>query len=66
MRAGHQEAVDSLLQHGADARAEDFQGNNPAHLAAAKGHLAILALLLKVFKLVVISVGPAHAQCMQV
>ncbi len=32
---------------GADARAEDLRGNTPGHLAAGKGHLAILTLLLQ-------------------
>jgi ankyrin repeat protein len=32
---------------GADARAEDVRGNTPGHLAAGKGHLAILTLLLQ-------------------
>ena len=33
---------------GADARAEDFRGNTPAHLAAQHGHLDILTILLQV------------------
>ncbi|DBB11312.1 TPA: hypothetical protein ACH3X3_006741 [Trebouxia sp. C0006] len=36
-----------LGRHGADARAEDVQGNTPGHLAAAKGHLTLLASLLQ-------------------
>lgn len=38
------------VSHGADARAEDVHGNTPAHLAASKGHLAILTALLQVTK----------------
>lgn len=38
----------ATVSYGADPRAEDVQGNTPAHLAAAKGHLAILTALLQV------------------
>ena len=35
-------------RHGADARAETFNGNTPAHLAAERGHLLVLTALLQV------------------
>ena len=36
------------VSYGADARAEDIHGNTPGHLAASKGHLAVLTALLQV------------------
>ena len=33
---------------GADTKAEDFEGRTSAHLAAARGELGVLAVLLQV------------------
>ncbi|BDA47516.1 probable unconventional myosin-XVI at N-terminal half [Coccomyxa sp. Obi] len=46
-RGGHYEVVECLLRHGADVRAEDFQGNTPVHIAAQYDKVAILPLLLQ-------------------
>lgn len=35
-------------RHGADTRAEAFDGNTPAHFAAERGHLQVLTALLQV------------------
>jgi ankyrin repeat protein len=35
---GHQDAVELLLDHGADPAARDVEGRTPADLAAAQGH----------------------------
>ena len=43
---GDEEIVRLLLQHGANARAKDSDGNTPLHLAAAAGHASIVLLLL--------------------
>ncbi|KAK9905471.1 hypothetical protein WJX75_000397 [Coccomyxa subellipsoidea] len=46
-RGGHLKVVECLLRNGADVRAEDFQGNTPAHIAAKCGKVTILPLLLQ-------------------
>ncbi|WCR53196.1 MAG: Actin-binding protein [Wolbachia endosymbiont of Ctenocephalides orientis wCori] len=36
---GHLDVVKSLIEKGADAKAEDKHGHTPIHLAAENGHL---------------------------
>ena len=46
MRSGQAECVRFLLDHGADFRAANTRGANPAHFAAAQGLVDILQLLI--------------------
>ena len=42
---GRKDAVELLLDHGADSAARDGEGRTPADLAAARGHEDVLRLL---------------------
>jgi ankyrin repeat protein len=42
---GHKDAVELLLDHGADPSVRDREGRTPAELAAARGHEDVLRLL---------------------
>ena len=43
--AGNLEAVEALLEAGADPRAADADGNTPAHFGFAYANVAVIALL---------------------
>lgn len=45
-RDGYEDAVETLLERGADANMVDNGGNLPLHLAAAEGHLEVVQMLL--------------------
>ena len=47
-------------RHGADACAEDFKGNTPAHIAAAQGHIVLLTKLLQVCSLKFFLIASSH------
>ncbi|XP_040895359.1 cyclin-dependent kinase 4 inhibitor C isoform X2 [Toxotes jaculatrix] len=45
-RDGFADTVRVLIDHGADANLVDWKGNLPLHLAASKGHLEVVQLLI--------------------
>ncbi|EDQ84722.1 uncharacterized protein MONBRDRAFT_39174 [Monosiga brevicollis MX1] len=44
---GHDNVVEMLLKHGADAKAKNDSGWTPLHLACAYGHVKVVEMLLK-------------------
>uniref|UniRef100_A0A8C6SBB2 Cyclin-dependent kinase inhibitor 2C (p18, inhibits CDK4) n=1 Tax=Neogobius melanostomus TaxID=47308 RepID=A0A8C6SBB2_9GOBI len=46
-REGYEESVRVLLAHGVDVNVTDDRGNLPLHLAAIKGHLSVVRLLME-------------------
>ncbi|KAK1339546.1 hypothetical protein QTO34_020229 [Cnephaeus nilssonii] len=45
--AGDLEALQALAERGSDLSLEDFQGQTPLHVAARRGHAAVVSLLLR-------------------
>ena len=48
VEAGHQDIMELLLSHGADLGVRNDRGQSLLHLAASRGHCAILRRLLEV------------------